>query len=284
MSKKSLRLISWNVNGIRAVAKKGFHEWLEDCGADIVCLQETKAQLEQLDDSLKLPKPFDHAEFNSAERKGYSGVASFFKERIHPHKIVYGFDKEISKELCKKHKKFSLKKVEAFNIEGRIIESHHKLGDLEFILMNIYFPNGGASEERLNFKLDFYDFFLEYVQEYKSRKQNLIITGDYNTAHNEIDLARPKENVKTSGFMQIERDRLDQFQDLGFSDTLREFNDKPDLYTWWSFRTAARKRNVGWRIDYFWVSDSLKPHLKNASIESEVMGSDHCPVLLELKI
>lgn len=278
------KLVSWNVNGIRAVSKKGFFDWLKATDFDVICMQETKALPEQLDDNLIQPEGFKKTEYNSAERKGYSGVANFFKESLEPVAVNYGFDlsKIDSKAKSKILKNYPEELINSFNSEGRVIESHHKLGGLEFILFNIYFPNGGASEERLEFKLKFYDFFLEYLEEYLKLNPNIIITGDFNTAHHEIDLARPKDNLKTSGFMPIERERLDSLEKLGFFDSFREFNTEPDNYTWWSFRTAARKRNVGWRIDYFYVSAALKPYVKNAEIHQDVMGSDHCPVTLEL--
>lgn len=270
MKKKTLKLVSWNVNGIRSVAKKGFAELLSSKGElgdiDVLCVQETKAQEDQLGEELLLPDGFVESEFSSAERKGYSGVASFYKSKLEPSKVKKGMG------------------IEKFDSEGRIIESHHKLGDLEFILFNIYFPNGGASEERLNYKLEFYDEFLKYVNKLRKKGKKIIITGDYNTAHNAIDLARPKQNEDTSGFMPIEREWLDKMVSDGYLDTFRHFNSDPEYYTWWSFRTAARKRNVGWRIDYFWVSENLKPHLKNADILTQIMGSDHCPVMLELSL
>lgn len=261
---KKYKFISWNVNGLRAVAKKGFKDWIENCGADIVCLQETKAQPDQVPEDLVEPKGFVQSAFNSAERKGYSGVANYFSKRLQPQEINHGFG------------------IDRYDVEGRVIESHHKIDDLEFVLFNVYFPNGGASDERLSYKLDFYDDFLKHLQKLKKQGKHLVITGDYNTAHHAIDLARPKENEKTSGFMPVEREWLDKLEAAGFVDTFRHFNKEPDNFTWWSFRTAARKRNVGWRIDYFFVSDSLLPYLKDADILSDVMGSDHCPVSLEL--
>lgn len=265
--KKSLKFISWNVNGIRAVAKKGFHDWLASIDADILCVQETKASEEQLSDDLLLPDGFVESHFSSSQKKkGYSGVASFYRDTVKPTKVLKGIG------------------IERFDQEGRIVESHHKVGDLEFILFNIYFPNGGASDERLQYKLDFYDDFLDYVLKLKKKGKNLIITGDYNTAHHEIDLARPKDNVNVSGFMPIEREWMDKLESKGFIDTFRHFYKEPDNYTWWSYRTAARKRNVGWRIDYFFVSEGMQAHLKGADILSNVEGSDHCPIELEISI
>lgn len=263
---KKVKFISWNVNGIRAISKKGFGEWLENCGADAVCLQETKISEDQITEEFINPNGFVETCFNPAERKGYSGVACYFSDDAKPVKVQKGFG------------------IKKYDIEGRVIESHHKIKDEEFILFNIYFPNGGANDDRLKYKLEFYDDFLKYVKKYIKDGKKVIVTGDYNTAHKEIDLARPKENVGTSGFMPIEREWLDKYQAEGFVDTFRHFNKDPDNYTWWSYRTAARKRNVGWRIDYFWVSENLLPQLSDAYIMNDVMGSDHCPIVLELKV
>ncbi len=264
--KDKITFLSWNVNGIRAAYKKGFDEWIASCGADIVCVQETKIDAEKITEEFINPDGFVETVFNSAERKGYSGVANYFKDKVKPAEVKKGFG------------------VERFDVEGRVIESHHNVNGYEFILFNIYFPNGGASDERLKYKLDFYDDFFEYLLKLKKAGKNIIITGDYNTAHNAIDLARPKENEKVSGFMQIERDWMDKLVSHGFVDSFRHFNKEPDHYSWWSFRTAARKRNVGWRIDYFFVSESMIPVLKDAYILNEVMGSDHCPVGLEITV
>jgi exodeoxyribonuclease-3 len=271
-----MKLCSWNVNGIRAVAQKGFFEWLNNSGFDVVCLQETKAQPDQLEPKFLSQLQYPYVSFNSAERKGYSGVANYFRNE--PQIIKHGFDVD----LFSKPQKL----LKDFNSEGRIIESHHKLDDKKLlILLNIYFPNGGSGEERLKFKLEFYEAFLDYLKALEKISPYIAVTGDYNTAHHEIDLARPKENINISGFMPIEREYLDRLQQMGYIDTFRYLNPaKKDSYTWWSFRTAARKRNVGWRIDYFFVSSALKSIISDAKILDDVMGSDHCPVTLELKI
>ncbi len=304
MSKSTLKICSWNVNGIRAVAKKGFHDWLQAAQFDIVCLQETKAHAEQLDISLKTIEGYPFVEFNSAERKGYSGVANLMQEDDIPVKYNRGFELgrfqstpiEITEIIAGKSttainyssKKLSIAKLKEqinnFNNEGRVIESCHRLNDIDYILFNIYFPNGGASTERLKFKLEFYEVLLLYLEETLKQNPNIIITGDYNTAHNDIDLARPKENINTSGFMPIERVYLDKLEALGFHDTYRHLHPDTAAYTWWSFRTAARKRNIGWRIDYFYISDALLGKLKSAEIHSNIEGSDHCPISIELKI
>ena len=253
---KNLKLISWNVNGIRAVAKKGFHNWMEKMNADVVCLQETKAHPSQLSpDLLNIDSYFSY--WNLGEKKGYSGVAIYTKEK--PLRVNMDFG------------------VKILNDEGRIIEAEFE----EFHLFNVYFPNGGRGEERLQYKLDFYDSFLTYIRRLKNKP--VIVCGDINTAHTEIDLARPKENRKISGFMPIECAWLDKLFSYGYIDTFRIFNSEPQNYTWWDQKTRARDRNIGWRIDYFVVSPELKNNLVSAKIHPEDMGSDHCPVSIELK-
>jgi exodeoxyribonuclease-3 len=254
-------LISWNVNGIRAVEKKGFVEWVDNSGADILCLQETKAHKEQLSDKIVSIDSYS-SYWSSGVRKGYSGVATYSK--IEPLKNESGFDGE-----------------ERFDCEGRILVSYYE----DFVLLNIYFPNGQRDDERLQYKLDFYDATLDFCEELRKDGKSLIICGDYNTAHNKIDLARPEANVNTSGFLRIERDWMDKFESYGYIDTFRKLNPgTKDVYSWWSYRTAARKRNVGWRLDYFYITPELLPKVKRAEILNDVMGSDHCPVLLELDI
>lgn len=253
-----MKILSWNVNGLRAVAKKGFAEWLEKTDPDIIGLQETKAQPDQLDESLLKPNGY-HAYYHSAQKKGYSGVATFSK--IEPVKTQYGFG------------------IEKFDSEGRVLMTDH--GD--FILFNIYFPNGKKDQQRLNYKMEFYEEILKYFDDLKAQGKKLVICGDYNTAHKEIDIARPKENEKISGFLPIERAWMDQLVNHGYIDTFRQFNKEPNQYSWWDMQTRARERNIGWRIDYHFISDNLLPNLKNAWIMPEVMGSDHCPVGVELE-
>jgi len=256
---KKLRLLSWNVNGIRAVHKKGFVDWLLTEDPDILCLQETKAAPEQLSEELLNIKGYKSFFSSSIVKKGYSGVAIYTKQE--PIKVEHGFG------------------IPKFDDEGRIIIAHYK----EFVLINIYYPNGKARAERLQYKMDFYDAFLEYVNKLIKKNKKLIICGDVNTAHKEIDLARPKENSKVSGFLPIEREWLDKFLSNGYHDTFRIFNDEPENYTWWDQFTRARDRNVGWRIDYFFVSESLKNKIKKAEIFDNILGSDHCPIFLEMK-
>lgn len=255
---KKLKLLSWNVNGIRAVAKKGFHEWLNQANPDILCIQETKAWQEQLDESLTNIDGY-HAYFAEAYKKGYSGVAIYTKQK--PLSIKKGIG------------------IEEFDREGRILIAEYP----EFTLFNIYYPNGKAREERLKYKMDFYEAFQKYVVKLKKQGKKIIICGDVNTAHKEIDLARPKPNSKVSGFLPEERAWMDRFLAEGFIDTLRMFNTNAEVYTWWDMMTRARDRNVGWRIDYFFISENLRENITNAFTLPDVMGSDHCPVGIEVK-
>ncbi|MBU1565154.1 MAG: exodeoxyribonuclease III [Proteobacteria bacterium] len=251
----SLRLISWNVNGIRAVEKKGFIGQLQNFDADAIAIQETKAQVEQLSDSLK-NIPGYTSYWHSAERKGYSGVAIY--TRIQPLAVLYGLgDPE-------------------FDCEGRVLT-------LEFshcYLINIYFPNSGEELRRLDFKLRFNDRLLAFAQKLEKQKP-VILCGDFNVAHKEIDLKNPKTNIKNAGFTPEERSWMDSFVAAGFIDTFRIFNQEPGQYTWWSYRFSARAKNIGWRIDYFCVSGNSKDKVKSSAILPEVTGSDHCPVELE---
>lgn len=256
---KTLTLLSWNVNGIRAAAKKGFLEWFEKESPDILCIQETKAWEEQLDESLTNVKDY-HSYFAEAYKKGYSGVVTYTKEK--PLSVKTGFG------------------IEEFDNEGRIVITEYK----EFILFNIYFPNGKAHAERLKYKMDFYEAFQKHVVKLAKKGKKIIICGDVNTAHKEIDLARPKPNEKVSGFLPEERAWMDRFFADGFIDTLRMFNDKPEVYTWWDVFTRARDRNVGWRIDYFFISENLKKNITDAFTMPDVMGSDHCPVGIKIKL
>ncbi len=252
-------IFSWNVNGIRAAAKKGMHKWLEAQEIDILCLQETKIQEDQLTNQLLQPANYQSS-WHSAKKKGYSGVANFFSKP--PRKTV----KKIGEE--------------EFDTEGRILISKYD----EFTLLNVYFPNGKKNQERLDYKMRFYDKFLNYCTQLRENGEKIVVCGDVNTAHNEIDLTHPKPNSKYSGFLPIERKWIDKFLAAGYIDTLRHFEGgKEGLYTWWSMRSGARERNVGWRIDYFFVSDDLMPNLKAASIHPLVMGSDHCPISIELE-
>ncbi len=253
-----MKLLSWNVNGIRAVYKKGLMEWLQREEADIFCFQETKAAREQVPREI-LENDGYHSYFSEAEKKGYSGVAVF--SRREPIKVEYGLG------------------IPRFDSEGRTIIASFD----DFVLYNIYFPNGKASKERLDYKMDFYDAFLKHAAEKMEDGHNIVVCGDVNTAHAEIDLARPKANENISGFLPEEREWIDRLIRQGFIDAFRLFNSEGGHYSWWDYKTRARERNVGWRIDYFFVSNSLKDSVTDAFIQNDVMGSDHCPVGIELK-
>ena len=254
----TLRLMSWNVNGIRAAYKKGLLDWFKTEKPDILCIQETKAHPEQLTEDLISVDSYKSF-FSSAERKGYSGVVTYTKPE--PVDVKNGLG------------------VKKFDSEGRFIITEYK----QFILFNIYFPNGKASKERLDYKMEFYEAFLKHLKKLLKQGKKIVICGDVNTAHKEIDIARPKENEKISGFLPIEREWIDRFLDTGFIDTFRVFNQESNNYTWWDMITRARERNVGWRIDYFYISENLRKNLKSAFILPDVMGSDHCPIGIELK-
>jgi exodeoxyribonuclease-3 len=253
------KLLCWNVNGIRAIKNKGFFDWLKKESPDVLCLQETKAQPDQLEADFKEPVGY-RTFWASPERKGYSGTAVFTKEE--PRDVRYDLG------------------ADGLEIEGRVIIAEYPA----FTLFNIYFPNGKQGPERLKYKMDFYDEFLKYADGLKSAGRKLVVCGDVNTAHKEIDIARPKENSKVSGFLPEERAWIDKFISHGYVDTFRRFNQEPNQYTWWDLKSGARARNVGWRIDYFFVSENLLPALTGAFIRTEVMGSDHCPIGITLKV
>jgi exodeoxyribonuclease-3 len=254
-----MKLISWNVNGIRAADKKGFFTFFQNEKPDILCLQEIKATFEQLPSHLKNTPDYNIFIY-PAEKKGYSGVATYTKSK--PTNVKKGFG------------------IEKFDSEGRILILEYQ----DFTLFNIYFPNGKKNQERLNYKLDFYNTFLAFIDNLKAEGKNIVVCGDLNTAHKEIDLARPKENEKISGFLAVERAWIDTFIDHGYIDTFRYFNKKPEQYSWWDMKTHARERNVGWRIDYFFVNKEFIKHIKNAFIMQEIIGSDHCPVGIEIEV
>lgn len=256
---KETKIISWNVNGIRAAQKHGLLEWLHKESPDIFCVQETKAQPEQLSKDLLEP-PGYYTYWNYPERKGYSGVATFTKDE--PVNVCYDFDTLQSDQ------------------EGRTVIAEYE----EFTVMNVYFPNGKKDQDRLNYKMEFYEAFLEYVIPLVENGEKIIVCGDVNTAHKEIDLAHPKANEKVSGFLPIEREWIDRFIDHGFVDTFRQFNKEPEQYTWWDVKTRARERNIGWRIDYFYISENLLPYLSEAFIMPDIMDSDHCPIGIVLRM
>ena len=252
-----MNIFSWNVNGIRAVKKKGFLDFISDYSPDILCLQETKAHVEQLgDDLLNIPgylSIFDSPKY----KKGYSGVAIYTKEEPLNVSTTIGSDQDLDDE-------------------GRTLIAEYD----KFILLNFYFPNGQMNDIRLDYKFRFHDAAYDMFVKLKRKKKNIIICGDYNIAHNEIDLRHPKPNENTSGFLRIERDWLDKFQKKGFVDTFRYFYPNVVKYSWWTYMRNARQNNAGWRIDYFWVSQIDK--IKDAQIHNDVFGSDHCPVSISL--
>lgn len=254
-----MKVVSWNVNGLRAVARKGlFLPVFEELSPDMLLLQETKASVEQLpEDVIKIGK-YQSFFDSSKTRSGYSGTAVYTKEA--PVEVTYGMGNPV------------------FDQEGRIVTAFFK----NIIISNIYFPNGGQGSERLAFKLAFYEQFFEYVNGLRT-KNPVIWGGDVNTAHEEIDLARPKDNEKNTGFLPEERAWLDEVVGAGWIDTFRHFYpNKTEMYSYWDMKTHARDRNVGWRIDYLFASPDLAHKLKKASIHTNIIGSDHCPISLEL--
>lgn len=253
-----MRLVSWNVNGIRAAIRNGFWAWLAEAQPQIVCLQETRIQPEQLTGEMREP-PGYHTYWHSAERKGYSGVATFSQAEPSPVQVGFG--------------------IPPFDREGRVLITGHP----GFTLVNAYFPSGQRGHDRVAFKIEFYDALLDYCQGLRAQGQRLVVCGDLNTAHQPIDLARPKQNVKTSGFLPEEREALGRWIEQGFVDTYRLLHPQTQAYTWWTYRLNARARNIGWRLDYFLVSEELVPQVRAARILSDVTGSDHCPVELEIE-
>lgn len=266
-----IKLVSWNVNGLRALSAKPEWEWFARTDARIVALQETKAHPEQLKEELASPEGWEAHWSSSHVKKGYSGVAVF--SRMAPLAV--------RAELPDPR----------WQGEGRLL--HLEFPDFHFF--NGYFPNGGAEEldengkptgrfKRVPYKMGFFEAFLNYAEECRKSKP-IVVCGDFNIAHQAIDLARPRQNVKNTGFLPEERAFLDRFTAMGYVDTFRKVHgDQPDQYSWWSYKIRAREKNIGWRIDYFFVSDELAPAVSDAWIENDVYGSDHCPVGLELEL
>ena len=269
-----MKIISWNVNGIRAVEKKGFVDWLLNSDADVVCIQETKASPDQLTPSLLNPgEDADddtplfvqsdsstnayHGYFSSAQKKGYSGTAIYTK--IKPDLV-------------------ETMGVKAFDDEGRTtIATYGKLA-----VISAYFPNSQGEGLRLPYKLDYCKAIFDKCNEYVSKEMNIVLCGDYNIAHKPIDLAHPKANEHNAGYLPEERAWMDFFTSNGYTDTFRHFCKDPEKYTWWSYRMHAREKNIGWRIDYQCVNDSFIGNVKSSTILSEVEGSDHCPIMIEV--
>jgi exodeoxyribonuclease-3 len=255
-----MKITTWNVNGYRAVLKKEFKKSIEELSPDILCLQETKARLEQLTEE-DYHIPGYHIIWNSAIRPGYSGVALYYRDNMSIDDIFCGLGEE------------------EFDVEGRTI----KVNFGNTILFNNYFPNGQRGQDRVDYKLRYYAFLLEKCKILHGNGQNIIITGDFNTAHTEIDLANPKENSKTSGFLPEEREWIDIYLNNGFKDAYREIYPGRIQYTWWTYRFTARVRNIGWRLDYFLVSNGFMDQVEDVIIHDEVLGSDHCPVSIIIK-
>lgn len=254
-----MRLISWNVNGIRSAIRKGFWAWLAADNPDILCLQETRIQSDQLTDRMRAPDGY-RTFWHAAERRGYSGVATFC--RVQPRAVHQG--------LGQTH----------FDLEGRTLITCHSA----FTLVNAYFPSGKRSQERVAFKIDFYNHLLDFCDDLRVQGHHLIVCGDFNTAHMPIDLARPTQNKRTSGFLPEERQALTRWLERGFVDVFRHLHPAVEEYTWWTYRFNARARNIGWRLDYFLLSEELMPHVQDAQILGDIVGSDHCPIELQLDL
>jgi len=253
------KIITYNLNGIRSAMSKGFGQWVEATKADIVLLQEIKATPEQVD-----TKEFEKMGYQTywypAQKKGYSGVALFTK--IKPDHVEYGIG------------------VKKYDDEGRVIRADY--GDVSVI--SVYMPSGSSGEERQAFKMVWLEDFLQYIDDLRKQRKKLVISGDYNICHKAIDIHNPVSNKKSSGFLPEERAWMDRFYEIGFIDCFREFNNDPHHYTWWSYRFNARSKNLGWRIDYHWVTENLKDKLKRCVILPDAVHSDHCPVLVEINL
>lgn len=256
-----MKILSWNVNGIRAAYKKGLLDWFLKTSPDILCLQEIKANLKDFPPELKgdslFSKNSHHLYVNSANRPGYSGTAVYTK-----------------KEPVNVKDKIGIKR---FDEEGRYLELEYP----DFILINLYTPNGSRDKSNMGYKLEAYDYLLKYFEKIKNK--DVILIGDFNIAHEEIDLARPKQNTRNTMFTSEEREKISKMVGLGFVDIFRQFHKEGGNYTWWPYAFNARERNLGWRIDYAFVSKKMLPKVKNAFILPEVIGSDHCPVGIEIR-
>jgi len=252
-------LVSWNVNGVRAAGRNGFLQWLDTMQPDIVCLQETKANMGDVEPALREPKGYSSV-WHSAAKKGYSGVATYFKS---------------------KHTPLSVKTmgITEFDSEGRV----HLIEYKDFTLINAYYPNSQAERARIEYKLRFCSEMLKLCNKLRKAGKNVVVCGDYNIAHKDIDLARPKDNRDSPGFYPEECASMDQFIGAGYVDTFRHFTPEPGHYTWWSYRSGAREKNVGWRIDYHCVNNEFIDRVKKAQIHCDVRGSDHCPVSITVK-
>lgn len=252
-----MKLATWNVNGIRAAWGKGFSHWLGDLAPDVVCLQEVKAHPEQLEQAMREPGGYK-AIWHPAEKKGYSGLCVLTKtEPLSVQKLG----------------------MQKFDQEGRVLVVEYPA----FTLINAYFPNSQRDHARLGFKLEFCDAMLNLMNTLRAQGKNLLVCGDFNIAHREIDLKNPKENKDNAGFLPQERAWMDRVCDSGYIDTFRQFNKNPEQYTWWSYRPTIRERNIGWRLDYFVANGEFSDRLKSVEHQPHILGSDHCPVFLQLK-
>lgn len=253
-----MRVASWNVNGIRAATRNGFLNWFEDIEADLICIQESKAQKDQLDEEILHPKGYESI-WHSAEKKGYSGVAIYSKNEPKEVHVGLGEDK--------------------FDSEGRVLTVEY--GDLT--LVTSYFPNSQRDHARLPYKLDFCESIHSYLNSLREAGQNVLVCGDFNISHKEIDLKNPKTNKKNAGFLPEERAWMDVFTEDGWVDTFRMFEPGGDHYTWWSYRPGIRDRNIGWRLDYFVANSEWTDRIEKSYHQPQVLGSDHCPVIIDIK-
>ncbi len=251
------KIISYNVNGIRAAMTKGFMDWLKTVNPDIVCIQETKAQPDQIP-VFEFQEAGYHTYAFSAQKKGYSSVAILSK--IEPDNVIYGMG------------------IEKYDNEGRFLRAD--FGDISVV--SVYHPSGSSGDERQAFKMVWYEDFTNYIEELKKSRPNLILCGDYNVCHKAIDIHDPVRNATSSGFLPEERAWMESFLQTGFIDSFRYFNNQPKNYTWWSYRANARSKNLGWRIDYQLITKSLEKQLKRAVILPDAMHSDHCPIMIEI--
>lgn len=258
MPKKTYQFATWNVNGIRAATQKGFLQWLEQTSPDVLCLQEVKAKPEQLDEKILSPKGY-HSVWHSAQRPGYSGVAIYAK--TDPVEVTIGLNQQ------------------DFDTEGRVLTLSFK----NFDIISAYFPNSQRDHARLPYKLQFCDVIFQSLEASRSKGKNVIVCGDFNIAHKEIDLKNPKANRKNAGFLPEERSWMDGFVAAGYVDAFRQFEKGPDHYTWWSQRPGVRDRNIGWRLDYFFLNKEHSDRLVGARHLCDVKGSDHCPVVIDIK-
>ena len=260
-----MKIVSWNVNGLRAVHHNGFWSGLMSLKPDIICLQETKMEKEQMPSETREIPGYISLWNSSKKRKGYSGTAIYIAEPI-ASKII-----EVHCGMGS----------EEYDGEGRLITVEFE----DFAVCNGYFPNGGMGPERMSFKMGYYRTFMSYIENVRKRQPNVLWMGDVNTAHNEIDLARPKANEGNTGFLPIEREWIDEMEAIGYRDTFRYFNpDKTDAYSWWDMKTRARERNVGWRLDYIFASEELIPMVHKAQIHTSIFGSDHCPISVDVEL